>query len=73
MLTCEGHVLDVPDLGGDVVTMLRFWFTERTLWLRSSPFGPPSGLPAATMTGPLESTAVSTVEGPLLVFATWPI
>lgn len=36
-LTCEAHVIDVPDLGGDVVTMLRFWFTQRTLWLRPSP------------------------------------
>ena len=73
MLTCEGHVLDVPDLGDDVVTMLRFWVTERTLWLRSSPFGHPSGLPAAEVTGQLESTAVSTVDGPLPDFATWPI
>jgi len=73
MLTCEGHVLDVPDLGADVVTMLRFWFTETTLWLRSSPFGHPTGLPAATMTGELESTAVSTVDGPHPDFATWPI
>ena len=73
MLTCEGHVIDVPDLGSDVVTMLRFWFTERTLWLRSSPFSRPTGLPAATLTGQLESTSVSTVGGPLPDFATWPI
>ena len=73
MLTCEGHVIDVPALGSDVVTMLRFWFTERTLWLRSSPFGQPTGLHAATLTGQLESTTVSTVDGPLPDFATWPI
>jgi len=74
MLTCEGHVLDLPDLGNGVVTMLRFWFTERTLWLRSSPFSEPSGLPAATMTaGQLESKAASTVDRPLPNFSTWPI
>lgn len=73
LLTCEGHVLDIPDLGSHVVTMLRFWFTERTLWLRSSPFGRPTGLPAATLTGQLEPTAVSTVDGPLPDFASWPI
>lgn len=73
MLTCEGHVIDVPDLGSDVVTMLRFWFTERTLWLRSSPFSNPTGLPAPSLTGQLESEAASTVDGPLPDFATWPI
>lgn len=30
-LTTEGYVSDLP--GGDV-TMLRYWFSERTLWLR---------------------------------------
>ena len=73
MLTCEGHVVDVPELGADVVTMLRFWFTERTLWLRSSPFSRPRGLPAATLNGQLESTAVSTIDGPTPDFARWPI
>ncbi len=44
MLTCEGHVVDVPQLGTDVVTMLRYWFSERTLWLNNV-FGEPEPLP----------------------------
>lgn len=73
MLTCEGHVIDVPELGPGVVTMLRFWFTERTLWFRSSAFEEPTGLPPATMTGNLQSTPVSTLNRPAPQFANWPI
>ena len=36
-LTAEGYVSDLD--GGDV-TMLRYWFSERTLWLRDV-FGEP--------------------------------
>jgi len=33
MMTCEGHVIDVPELGKGVVSMVRYWASERTLWL----------------------------------------
>jgi len=33
MLTCEGHVIDTPELGAEVVSMVRYWSSERTLWL----------------------------------------
>ncbi len=43
-LTAEGFVSDLPDRG---VAMLRYWSSERTLWLRDvfgepGPLGPPS-------------------------------
>jgi hypothetical protein len=41
-LTAEGYVADLE--GGDV-TMLRYWFSERTLWLRDA-FGEPVPLSA---------------------------
>ena len=41
-LTAEGYVSDLD--GGDV-TMLRYWFSERTLWLRDV-FGEPVPLDA---------------------------
>jgi hypothetical protein len=41
-LTAEGYVSDLA--GGDV-TMLRYWFSERTLWLRDA-FGDPIPLDA---------------------------
>jgi hypothetical protein len=41
-LTSEGCV---TDLGGGDVAMLRYWFSERTLWLRDV-FGPPEPLGA---------------------------
>ena len=43
-LTTEGFVSDTPDGG---VTMLRYWFSERTLWLNDV-FGEPEPLPAPT-------------------------
>jgi hypothetical protein len=45
MLTSEGHVTAVSGLGPNVVTMLRYWFSERTLWLNDV-FGTPRPLPA---------------------------
>lgn len=45
MLTCEGHVIDLPNLGPNVVTMLRYWFAERTLWLNPV-LGEPEPLPS---------------------------
>ena len=41
-LSAEGYV---SDLDGDDVTMLRYWFSERTLWLRDV-FGEPIPLEA---------------------------
>jgi hypothetical protein len=32
-ITAEGCVVSVPGFGDDVVTMLRYWSSERTLWL----------------------------------------
>jgi hypothetical protein len=40
-ITSEGCITDV---GGDSVTMLRYWFSERTLWL-ADVFGEPGLLP----------------------------
>lgn len=46
-LTSEGFVSDLPDAGA---TMLRYWFSERTLWL-ADVFGEPAPLPAPTLSG----------------------
>jgi hypothetical protein len=44
-LTTEGLIVDLPSGG---VTMLRYWFSERTLWLRDV-FGEPQPLPGPTI------------------------
>jgi hypothetical protein len=49
-LTCEGRVIDVAELGDDVVTMLRYWGSERTLWLNDV-FGVPEPLDAPELSG----------------------
>lgn len=49
-LTCEGRVVDVPDLGDDVVTMVRYWGSERTSWLNDV-FGVPEPLAAPSLSG----------------------
>ena len=46
-LTTEGYI---SDLGHDAVTMLRYWSSERTLWL-ADVFGAPRPLPAPALTG----------------------
>jgi hypothetical protein len=46
-LTTEGFVSDLPSGG---VTMLRYWSSERTLWLRDV-FGDPQPLPAPALSG----------------------
>lgn len=46
-LTSEGFVADLPSGG---VTMLRYWGSERTLWLRDV-FGVPEPLPAPELSG----------------------
>jgi hypothetical protein len=50
MLACEGRVVDLPELGPNVVSMLRYWGSERTLWL-DPVFGHPAPLPAAVLSG----------------------
>lgn len=47
LLTTEGYVNDLSDGG---VTMLRYWFTERTLWLVDV-FGEPFPLDAPDLSG----------------------
>lgn len=55
LLTSEGCVSDVE--GGDV-TMLRYWFSERTLWLNDV-FDEPSPMSAPALS---DGDAVSTIE-----------
>ena len=50
MATCEGRVIDVVDLGPDVVTMVRYWGSERTMWLNDV-FETPTPLTAPALTG----------------------
>ena len=50
MLTCEGRVIDVPELGPDAVSMVRYWRSERTLWL-DDVFETPVPLPAPDLSG----------------------
>ena len=47
VLTAEGFVSDLP---GGGVTMLRYWSSERTLWLRDA-FGEPEPLAAPALSG----------------------
>ena len=51
-LTSEGYVSDLPSHG---VTMLRYWRSERTLWLRDV-FGQPEPLPAPQLSGRVNGT-----------------
>ncbi len=50
VLASEGHVAAVPELGPSAVTMLRYWSSERTLWLRGV-FGDPLLLTASVLSG----------------------
>jgi hypothetical protein len=50
MLTAEGHVIPVPELGPEVVTMVRNWRSERTLWLHDV-FDVPQPRPAPSLSG----------------------
>lgn len=47
LLTTEGYVSDLPD---GSVTMLRYWWSERTLWL-ADVFGSPVPAPAPVLSG----------------------
>jgi hypothetical protein len=58
-ITTEGFV---SDLTGSDVAMLRYWFSERTLWLRDV-FDDPRPLPAPALTEH-DDDAISTVERP---------
>jgi|GEM_PF-872522 len=60
-LTTEGFV---SDLHGGGVTMLRYWFSERTLWL-ADVFGEPVPLPEPTLPGWVEQiTAIDPRKDP---------
>ena len=50
MATCEGRVIDVAVLGPDVVTMVRYWGSERSMWLNDV-FDTPTPLSAPSLTG----------------------
>lgn len=50
MLTCEGRVIDVPELGTDAVSLVRYWRSERTLWLNDI-FGTPTPMSAPALSG----------------------
>lgn len=50
MATCEGRVIDVAGLGPDVVTMVRYWGSERSMWLNDV-FETPTPLSAPSLTG----------------------
>ncbi len=49
-LTCDGRVIDLPQLGEHAVSIVRYWGSERTLWLNDV-FGTPSPLVAPALTG----------------------
>lgn len=50
MATCEGRVIDVAALGPDVVTILRYWGSERTMWINDV-FETPTPLSPPKLTG----------------------
>lgn len=50
MATCEGRVIDVADLGPGIVTMIRYWGSERSMWLNDV-FDTPTPLSAPSLTG----------------------
>lgn len=50
MLACEGRMIDLPALGEDAVSMVRYWGSERTIWLNDV-FGAPSPCAAPVLTG----------------------
>src|SRR5471030_2270109 len=52
-LTTEGYVSDLADGGA---TMLRYWSSERTMWLEDV-FGDPEPLDAPELTGRVSGTA----------------
>jgi hypothetical protein len=49
-LTCEGRVIDLPELGEQAASIVRYWSSERTLWLNDV-FGTPSPFAAPALTG----------------------
>ena len=49
-LTCEGRVIDLPELGRNAVSLVRYWGSERTTWLNDV-FGTPSPAVAPALSG----------------------
>jgi len=50
MLACEGRVIDVPELGADAVSLVRYWRSERTLWLNDV-FDTPTPMRSPALSG----------------------
>ena len=50
ILTAEGQVIPAPELGSELVTMVRYWRSERTRWLHDV-FGVPQPRPAPSLSG----------------------
>lgn len=63
-LTCEGRVIDLPQLGEHAVSMVRYWGSERTLWLNDA-FDTPSPLPAPALTGRINADVGIDADDPL--------
>ena len=63
MLTSEGHIVSIPELGPRVVTMLRYWRSERTLWLHDV-FGVPQPLSTPQVSVHSNTTAIATTDDP---------
>ena len=64
MLTAEGQVIPVPQLGPEVVTMVRYWRSERTLWLHDV-FEVPQPRPAPFLTGRVSNiVGIGTTDRP---------
>ena len=49
-LTCEGRVIDLPELGRNAVSLVRYWGSERTTWLNNV-FEAPSPVVAPVLSG----------------------
>lgn len=73
MIGCEGHVVDLPEFGERAVTMLRYWASERTLWLRSSSMASAAGMVAPDIANGMQAASISTIDSPAPDFARWPI
>ncbi|MFN8223710.1 MAG: hypothetical protein U0R50_10765 [Gaiellales bacterium] len=63
LIAAEGRVVPVPELGENVVTMLRYWSSERTLWLNDV-FGQRELLGSVTADSPHSWNGLTTSTEP---------
>jgi hypothetical protein len=57
-------VIPAPELGSEVVTMVRYWRSERTCWLHDV-FGVPQPRPAPSLNGRVNNDlGVATTDNP---------